>query len=279
MNNNDLLTSVEKCDVIVYFGGEKSNESGEAKSKTNINFNESQLNEIIELKKYNKPIILINSSGRPIILTNVIKHTDSILQTWFLGTKSAEAIYQTLYGINNPSAKLPVTFPQKIGQIPIYYNHLPTGRPKGSLYNEYVSYYIDSSNEPLFNFGFGLSYSNFKYQSLSISKDIIKGDEEVILTVNVKNESNRAGYEIVQLYIYDPFAKISRPVKELKDFRKVWFEENEEKKISFKINKEMFKYYDQNLNYRVDDGQIILYVGTSSNKTLEQKIIFVGGDK
>jgi len=279
LNNNDLLTSVEKCDVIVYFGGEKSNESGEAKSKTNINFNESQLNEIIELKKYNKPIILINSSGRPIILTNVIKHTDSILQTWFLGTKSAEAIYQTLYGINNPSAKLPVTFPQKIGQIPIYYNHLPTGRPKGSSYNEYVSYYIDSSNEPLFNFGFGLSYSNFKYQSLSISKDIIKGDEEVILTVNVKNESNRAGYEIVQLYIYDPFAKISRPVKELKDFRKVWFEENEEKKISFKINKEMFKYYDQNLNYRVDDGQIILYVGTSSNKTLEQKIIFVGGDK
>lgn len=279
LKKNDLLRDVNDADVIVYFGGEKGNESGEAKSKTNINFNETQLNEIIELKKYNKPIILINASGRPTILTNVIKHTKSILQTWFLGTKSAEAIYQTLYGINNPSAKLPVTFPLNMGQIPIYYNHLSTGRPKAEAYNEYVSYYIDSSNEPLFNFGYGLTYSNFKYEDLKISNNIIKDEDEVVLSVNIKNDSNIAGYEIVQLYIRDTFAKVSRPVKELKDFKKVWFEQNEEKKVKFKINKEMFKYYDQKLNYRVDDGEIILYVGTSSNKTLEQKVLFVGGDK
>lgn len=277
IEEHNLLTSLEQADVIIYYGGEHRGESGEAKSKQDINFNKDQLTEIIELKKYNKPIVLVNTSGRPNILTEVIKQTDALLQTWFLGTKGADAIYETLYGINNPSAKLPVTFPLNMGQIPIYYNHLPTGRPKTDNYNEYVSYYIDGSNKPLFPFGYGLSYTNFTYKDIKTNNLTIRNNKPATISVTIKNNTKVAGYEIVQLYIRDMFAKVSRPVKELKAFKKIWFEGLEEKVVSFEVNEEMLKYYDQKLIKRVDEGEFTVFVGTNSTETLELKISYIKG--
>lgn len=279
LKEEGLLTDVENSNYILYFGGEKSNESGEAKSKANIDFDYKQLEEIKQLKKYNKPIILINSSGRPNILTEVEKEVDAILQTWFLGTRFQDSIYETLYGINNPSAKLPMTFPRSLGQVPIYYNHLQTGRPYEKRTDEYVSYYIDESNKPLYPFGYGLAYSEFEIGDIEISQKEFSGNEEIKVGVNIKNKSNKAGFEVLQLYIRDLYAKVSRPLLELKDYKKIYLNPNETKYVEFTVNKEMLKYYDQELNYDVDSGEFIIYVGNSSNNLKDINVKYLKGNE
>lgn len=279
LNKNLNVSSLEESEVIIYFGGEKSNESGEAKSKTNIDFNYEQLSEIENYKKLGKKIILIISSGRPLVLESVEKYSDAILQTWFLGTKSAVSIYDTLIGVNNPSGKLPMSFPRNVGQIPLYYNSLPTGRPKNDYNNEYTSVYIDSKNSPLYPFGYGLSYSKFIYNNLFLEKNIIDENETVIISVDITNESKLPGFEIVQLYVRDLFAKVSRPLLEMKDFKKVWFESNETKTIKFEINPSMFTYYDRDLNKRIDAGEFELSIGTSSDSLIKTSINYIGRTK
>ncbi|MDY0276665.1 MAG: glycoside hydrolase family 3 N-terminal domain-containing protein [Acholeplasma sp.] len=273
----NIVKNFEESDYIVYFGGEKFNESGEAKSKTNIDFPIEQLEEIIKLKEMSKPIILVINAGRPLVLTAIEKHVDSILYSWFLGTKNALAVVGTLIGDNNPSGKLAISFPRALGQVPVYYNHLPTGRPKNDYDNEYTTGYIDSENDPLYCFGFGLSYSKFEYDELIIKETTVEDD--FTLKINVKNDSFMPGFETIQLYIKDTYAHVSRPVKELKSFQKIWFNSNEVKEVSFKITKEMFEYFDNKSKRKIDHGEFIVYVGSSSSNVKMVKINYVGKEK
>ncbi|WP_162140132.1 glycoside hydrolase family 3 N-terminal domain-containing protein [Haploplasma axanthum] len=279
LSKKNLVHNIDAADVVVYFGGEKFNESGEAKSKTDINFNFGQLEEIKKLSAYGKPIITVVASGRPLILTDVAKHSDAVIQAWFLGTKAAESISDVIYGNVNPSGKLTMTFPRSIGQVPIYYNALNTGRPKNNYDNEYTSVYIDSPNTPLYPFGYGLSYSKFVYGEIKLNKEVMRENEKIVVEINVSNDSSRAGFETIQLYIRDIFAKVSRPLKELKKYQKVWFEANETKTISFEITESDLVYYDSNLKQRIDEGDFIVYVGPSSDNVKENIFKYSGRTK
>ncbi len=269
LEETNSLALIEDADYIVYFGGEKNSESGEAKSKTNLDFPEAQLKELVALRKYNKPIILLIAAGRPLILTEVEKLVDSIIYTWFLGTKSAAAIRETIFGLNNPSAKLPMSFPRNCGQIPIYYNHLPTGRPADGIDDSYRSAYLDSPNTPLYPFGYGLSYSQFKLKNITLDSAVIKPEQAINLSVEVCNCSERAGYEVVQIYLRDLVAQVSRPILEFKKFKKVFVNGKSSVNVNFQINQEDLVYYNSHGKLVLDEGEFELHVAQASNKIIK----------
>ena len=273
-DENDI-EKISNADIIIYALGEPDWFSGEAHSKTNIILPDNQ-EDLIELSKItNKKSIVLLFNGRPLILNKTLE-ADAIIECWFLGSESSNAIKDVIYGYKNPSGKLPMSFPRNIGQIPIYYNYLNTGRPitkNGN--NEYVSKYLDSSNDPLFPFGYGLSYSKFEYKNLNISKDIMHEDEEIKVSVEIYNNSNTEGKEIIQLYIRDHFAQIARPVKELKGFKKLTFKPFEQKKVEFNININDLSYYDFKGNFRYEYGKFSVMIGSSSNEYLEQEFELV----
>ena len=221
---------------------------------------------IKKLKKLGKPLILILFSGRPLILTEIIKDVDALFNVFFLGSNSSKAIYDLVYGSVNPSGKLAMTFPRSVGQIPLYYNHLRTGRPFLNDGNPYSSHYLDEKNEPLFPFGFGLSYSSFVYEDLKIDKSSFTLDELPTIKISILNESKFAGKEVVMLFIKDEIASISRPVKELKQFKKVSFQAGERKEISFKLKYQDLAFYNQDLNYQVEAGDFLVMVADKSLK-------------
>ncbi|MDX9692391.1 MAG: glycoside hydrolase family 3 N-terminal domain-containing protein [Acholeplasmataceae bacterium] len=261
---------IKEADIVLVAIGEHINESGEAHSKSLLNIPRNQSSWVHLAKKLNKKVVTILYNGRPLILDD-ISCSDAILETWFLGSEANHAIAELLLGIANPSGKLTMSFPRNEGQIPIYYNHLNTGRPKEEgINNEFVSYYLDVENSPKYPFGYGLSYSNFNYQKLNISNDTLHENQTLKAEVQIKNDSHIPGYETVQLYIRDHFAKISRPTKELKQFAKVWFEAFEVKHITFEISMDDLVYTDYHNNKVFEHGTFSVMIGTNASQYLEK---------
>lgn len=259
--------AAKQADVIVLAIGEHYRQSGEACSRANIDISNIQKRLVNELAKLNKKIVAIMFNGRPIVLRDISEKVNGLLEAWFPGTEGANAIADIIFGYANPSAKLTMSFPQATGQCPIYYNHYNTGRPHESNVR-YVSRYQDIPTESYYPFGYGLSYSKFIYSCLNLSNKVLTKDSKIKVSVKIKNDSNRIGEEIVQLYIQDLVAKVVRPVKELKAFQKVVILPKQEKEVTFEISEDMLKFWDENLRYDSENGDFKVYIGTNSEDTL-----------
>ena len=272
------IENAKKADVIVAVMGERENMTGEAASQTNIDLPGLQKEFLVELKKLGKPIVLVLMNGRPLTLSWENENIDAILETWFSGTRGGDAIAQTLFGDNNPSGKLPMSFPRNIGQIPIYYNHKNTGRPylgSSDPEQKYKSRYTDVDNSPLFAFGFGLSYSTFSYSNLKINTSKIKFNQKLKISVDVANTGNYDGQEVVQLYIKDLVGSITRPVRELKGFQKINLKKGEMQTLSFEISSDDLKFYNQKMQNTAEAGEFEVFVGGNSNADLIAKFELV----
>lgn len=257
------IKETRNADVIIATVGEPASWSGEAKSRVNPSLPDCQKKMLRELKKTGKPVVVVVLSGRPLILTEENDEFSTIVEAWHGGTMAGEALSDILIGKVCPSGKITVTFPRHFGQIPIYYNYLNTGRPYSNFWA--TTKYIDCSNEPLFPFGYGLSYNKYTYGKPSLNKTKVKGDKDsVVVSIDVTNSGKYLGQEIVQLYIGDPVATISRPVMELKDFKKVSLAPEETKTIKFHITTEQLKFYNQTLKYDWEAGEFNIFVGSSS---------------
>ena len=265
---NAALKLAEKSDVILLALGESPEMSGEAASRADICLPQIQLDLVKKLKEINKPIIVILFNGRPLDLHGVIDEADAILEAWFPGTEGGAAIADLLFGDQNPSGKLSMSFPYSVGQIPVYYNHFQTGRPKNKLQpgEKYVSGYSDIPNEPLFPFGFGLSYTTFSYKKAKLSNKTMEVDTSITISVEVTNTGDVKGEEIVQLYIQDVIGEVVRPIKELKSFEKVMLQPGETKTISFTITEQQLRYHHCDLQYKSDRGAFIAYIGPNSQE-------------
>lgn len=259
--------AAKQADVIVLAIGEHYRQSGEACSRANIDISNIQKRLVNELAKLNKKIVAIMFNGRPIVLRDISEKVNGLLEAWFPGTEGANAIADIIFGDANPSAKLTMSFPQATGQCPIYYNHYNTGRPHESNVR-YVSRYQDIPTESYYPFEYGLSYSKFIYSCLNLSNKVLTKDSKIKVSVKIKNDSNRIGEEIVQLYIQDLVAKVVRPVKELKAFQKVIILPKQEKEVTFEISEDMLKFWDENLRYDSENGDFKVYIGTNSEDTL-----------
>jgi beta-glucosidase len=265
------LSSAAKADVIVAVMGELENMTGEAASQTNIDLPGIQKEFLAELKKLGKPMVLVLMNGRPLTLTWENENMDAILEAWYPGTMGGDAIAQTLYGENNPGGKLPMTFPRNVGQIPVYYNHKNTGRPyfgKADTEQKYKSRYTDSENSPLYPFGYGLSYTTFKYSNIKISSKILNTSGKITVSVDVTNTGNLDGEEVVQLYIKDVTGSVTRPVRELKGFSKIFVKKGTSRTVNFDITSSDLKFYDIDMNYTAEAGDFEVFIGTDSNAPL-----------
>lgn len=261
----EAVAVAKKADVVVAVLGEAFGMTGEAASRSDIGLLENQSKLLKALKETGKPIVLVLMNGRPMTLSWEDQNMNAILETWYSGTKAGEAIVDVLYGKANPSGKLPMTFPRNVGQIPIYYNHKNTGRPRDEN-QKYTSKYLDVVNTPLYVFGHGLSYSTFEYSQPTISANVLHPTEKLTVTVTVKNTSKYDGEEVVQLYIQDVVGSITRPVKELKGFKKVLIPAGQSQEVKFDITVEDLKFYNADLVYDYEPGLFNVMVGTSSDK-------------
>jgi len=274
----EAVDLANKADVIVLAIGESAEMSGESSSRTEIDIPKSQVDLLNELKKIGKPIVMVLFTGRPLALTNVKETPNAILNVWFTGSEAGNAISDVLFGQINPSGKLPITFPRSLGQVPIYYNHKNTGRPLSAEKTEkceferFRSNFMDECNTPLYPFGFGLSYTTFKYSDLSISNTKPKGNQSIQASVMLTNSGNYDGAEVVQLYIRDLVGSSTRPVKELKGFQKIYLKKGETKKATFNISPEDLKFYDNNLKFDWESGEFEIMIGTNSEELQKVKI-------
>ena len=257
-----------KADVIVAVLGEPRAWSGEAASRADIGIPECQLRLLRAMLATGKPVVLVLSNGRPMTLTWEDANVDAILETWHLGTEAGNAIADVLFGDYNPAGKITATFPVSVGQIPIYYNHKRTGRPIIEDF-KFTSKYLDIPNEPLYPFGYGLSYTTFEYSDIELDKTEVGLNDTITATVTVKNTGKFDGEEIVQMYINDPAASISRPVKELKGFEKVMIKKGDSAVVSFKITVKELAFFRKGLSYGVEAGDFNLYIGTNSSEVKE----------
>ena len=261
----EAVETAKKADVVIMTLGEGHAMSGEAKSRSNIHFSGVQEDLLKEIAKTGKPIVLLINAGRPLVFDWASENIPTIVYTWWLGTEAGNSIADVIFGKVNPGGKLPMTFPRTEGQIPIYYNHYNTGRPaKNNTDRNYVSAYIDLDNDPAYPFGFGLSYTTFKYSDFKVSSAHLKGNQTLDINVNVTNSGNYDGDEVVQLYIRDLVGKVVRPVKELKGFQKIFLKKGESKRVSFNISPEDLKFYDEHLNYDWEAGEFDIMIGTCS---------------
>lgn len=259
------VAAAKECDLIVLALGETMHMSGEAASLQSIAIPQAQLDLAVELKKLGKPMVLVLTNGRPLLLDWFEENADAIVETWFLGSQAGRAIADVLLGHYNPSGKLSISFPRTQGQIPIYYNHLRTGRPYvAGDPNKFLSKYLDGSNTPLYTFGYGLSYTTFEVKDLKLSSMQLKQEEELRVSVLLQNIGEVEGTETLQLYLHDVAAQIARPVKELKGFVKVTLAPGAIEEVSFVITKEELSYYNQESQKVVDPGKFEVFVGTSS---------------
>ncbi len=277
-NSDDLISDlVEKVGVgktVIMAMGEYYRHSGEGVSQASITIEDTQVKYIKEVAKNNK-VVLIVFSGRPLDLSNIINDVDDILFTWFGGSRQADALYDLVFGIENPSGKLSYSFPRNVGQIPVYYNKLNTGRPVTREYAEYESTYRDEMVAPLFEFGYGLSYSEFDIKFST--KDMKMNKDEILnIDVVVSNTSSVDGEEVVQLYIRDNVASISRPIKELKAYKKVFVKAYDSVEIKFEISKEMFEFYNSSLEKVIEDGDFTCFIGNSSINNESFTITYTG---
>ncbi|HET6767387.1 MAG TPA: beta-glucosidase BglX, partial [Chitinophagaceae bacterium] len=269
----EAVSIAKNADIIIMSVGEARDMSGEAKSKSNIHLPGVQEELIKEVAATGRPVIVLISAGRPLIFNWTADYVPSILYTWWLGTKGAEAIADVLFGDYNPSGKLPMSFPGTEGQIPIYYNYYNTGRPATSDSDRfYRSAYIDFSIYPKFSFGYGLSYTNFSYSTVTLSSKTLKGNQKLTANVMVTNTGKYDGTEVVQLYIRDMVGSVVRPVKELKGFQKIILKAGESKTVSFTITTEDLKFYNNNLKYDWETGEFEIMIGTSSKDVRTAKL-------
>ncbi len=262
---DEAINVSKKANVIVAVVGEASEMTGEAANRTNLLIPENQKKLIRALAKTGKPLVLVVMSGRPLALTEELELADAVLFTWHPGVEAGNAIADVIYGDYNPSGKLTATFPRNVGQVPIYHSIRNTGRPQGSdEFQKFKSNYLDVENTPLLPFGYGLSYTDFEYANLKADKTKLTESEVLNITVDIINTGNYDGEEIVQLYIRDMVASITRPLKELKAFEKVPVKKGESKSVSFKISVDDLKFYNANLDYDWEEGEFEIMVGANS---------------
>lgn len=259
---------VEKADVVLLAIGEDCFESGEGRSKVDINLAAPQQALFDAIQAANKNTVVVLSNGRPMPITNLAENATTILETWHLGSESGNAIADVIFGKYNPSGKLPMSFPRHGGQCPIYYNRKNTGRPwnRGDVF---WSHYTDELNTALYPFGFGLSYTTFEYNNLKLDKSTMNIGESLTVSVDVKNTGNVDGEEVVQLYIRDLVAIVTRPIKELKGFEKVLIKAGETKTVTFQLSNDELGFYDYNGKYVVESGDFKIFVGGNSEDLLE----------
>lgn len=263
---NEALAIAKDADVIVAALGESSEYSGESSSRSEIGIPDVQQRLLKELLNTGKPVVLVLFAGRPLTLTWENENVPAILNVWFGGTETAYAVGDVLFGDVNPSGKLSTSFPQNVGQIPLYYNHKNTGRPllEGKWFEKFRSNYMDVTNDPLYPFGYGLSYTTFSYSDVSLSSATIDSNGELTASVTVSNTGKADGSEVVQLYIRDLVGSVTRPVKELKGFEKVFIKAGESKTVNFKITPELLKFYNYDLNYVFESGEFDVMIGGNS---------------
>lgn len=261
----EAIDIANQSDVVIVSIGERHDMSGEAKSRSVINIPGVQEELVKELQKTGKPIVVLINAGRPLVFNWLADNMPTIVYTWWLGSEAGNAIADVIFGDYNPSGKLPMTFPRNEGQIPIYYNHFNTGRPSLSDNDIiYKSTYIDMPNSPKFPFGYGLSYTSFQYNDLKLSKTKITKKETITVSMNLTNTGKFDGAEVVQLYIKDKFGSVVRPVKELKDFQKVFLKAGETKNLTFTIDNNKLSFYNDNLVFDSEIGEFELMIGSSS---------------
>lgn len=267
---NEAVSTAIKSDVVVIALGEDCFQTGEGRSQTDISLKGFQQKLLEEIYKVNKNVVVVLMNGRPLEINWMAENVPSILEAWHLGSEAGNAIADVLFGDYNPAGKLPVSFPKAVGQLPLYYNHLNTGRPDGDPNGSvFWSHYTDESNLPLYPFGYGLSYTTFEYSALKLSSDVLSADSDLVISVTLKNTGERAGEEVAQLYIRDLVGSISRPVKELKGFEKVMLNPGESKEITFTLSVGDLAFYGASDEWKLEPGDYKLWVGTNSSEGLE----------
>ena len=269
----EAVNIANRSDVVVAALGEAAEMSGESSSRSNIDIPDVQEDLLRALIKTGKPVVLVLFTGRPLTIKWEEDNVPAILNVWFGGTEAGDAIADVLFGDVNPSGKLTTTFPQNVGQIPLYYSHKNTGRPlaEGAWFEKFRSEYLDVSNDPVYPFGFGLSYTTFRYGTLKVSKTRLQGNDTLVVSVPVTNTGNRTGKEVVQFYIRDMVGSITRPVEELKGFQKIELQPGETRTVSFRVTPDDLKFYNYNLKYDWEPGQFEMMAGGNSRDV--QKIM------
>ena len=266
---DEAVQAARQADVIVAAIGETSEFSGECASRTDLTIFDAQKDLLTALKATGKPVVLVNFSGRPTVMNWENANFPAILNVWFGGSEAGDAICDVLFGDKVPSGRLTVSMPKSVGQIPIYYNHLNTGRPQpeGKPFEKFRSNYIDIDNNPLYPFGYGLSYTTFKYGPLQLDATSMTADGQIKVTVPVTNTGSRDADEVVQLYLHDVAASIARPVKELKDFARISLRAGETRNVTFTITADKLKFYNSELQYVCEPGEFQIMVGPNSRDT------------
>ncbi|WP_372631589.1 glycoside hydrolase family 3 N-terminal domain-containing protein [Cohnella sp.] len=274
----EALEKAEQADVVLLALGESSDMSGEAASRMSIELPEAQKKLAEAVAALGKPVVLVLTNGRPLVLDWFDRNVNAIVETWFLGSQAGHAIADVLVGDYNPSGKLTMSFPAHTGQIPVYYNHFRTGRPltEANRHQKFISKYVDGPNDPLYPFGFGLSYTRFEYSDLKLDRDRLAVGEEIRVSVTVSNAGRIGGEETVQLYIQDCHGSIVRPVKELKGFSKLHLAAGESKEVEFRIAEESLTFWTPGVGYAAEPGKFFVFVGSNSRDVRSAEFIWVG---
>jgi beta-glucosidase len=266
---DEAVNAANNADVVVAVVGEASEMTGEAASRSDISLPQSQKNLLMALSKTGKPLVVVMMSGRPLVLTTEDGISTALLQAWFCGHEAGNAIADVLFGNYNPSGKLTMTFPRSVGQIPIYYNAKNTGRPAEKNFHKFQSNYLDIENDPLYPFGYGLSYTNFSYSEIHLGSNTMSATQTLNASVTVTNTGNYDGEEVVQMYIFDPVASVTQPLKKLKGFQKIFLKKGESRVVNFPITVNELKFYNSDLKYIYEPGAFKVYIGGNSRDVKE----------
>ena len=273
---DEAVAQAEKADVVVAAVGEAQGMAHEASSRSELAIPASQQKLLAALKATGKPLGIVLMNGRPLTLVNEDRMADAMLETWFSGTEGGNAIADVLFGDYNPSGKLPVTFPRSVGQIPLYYNHLPTGRPYNpEKPNKYTSHYYDTINGPLYPFGYGLSYTRFTVSPVTLSARTMPRSGSIEASVTVTNSGKRDGATVVQMYLNDPVASISRPVQELRGFRRIMLKAGESQTVRFTIDADALKFWNQQMQHVAEPGKFNVMIGLDSVRTQDAQFDYL----
>jgi beta-glucosidase len=290
---DEAVEIARDSDAAILFLGEESILSGEAHSRADINLPGDQAELVRRIRETGKPVIAVIMAGRPLTLTNIVDQVDAILFAWHPGTMGGPAIADILFGVESPSGKLPATFPRMVGQIPIYYSQKNTGKPPSAESIKHIddiesrapqtslgmsAFHLDAGFTPLFEFGFGLSYANFEYFDLKASAPQVRMGERLTVGVELVNSGDVAGEEVVQLYVRDLVGSVTRPVKELKGFKRVWLEPGQRQTVEFQLHTDDLAFYGRDMQLKTEAGRFHFWIGGSSNAELQGEFEVVEGD-